>query len=136
MVAGGATVLRGMKRQRIWTFWRRVLHTCHHRTQVETWLRLAGQHVPANYGPSGDVRWEGRRSDLFRRGGQSRSLASTNREGAFAYNQEGTMPRLTRRTRFVTSTSTPIERLRSRLVPLRDTLLTHRFMPKSTVWPP
>lgn len=48
----------GRTRQRIWTFWRRVLHTCHHRTQVQTWLRLAGQHVPAIYGPSGDVRWE------------------------------------------------------------------------------
>jgi uncharacterized damage-inducible protein DinB len=48
----------GLKRQRIWTFWRRVLHTCHHRTQVQTWLRLAGRHVPAIYGPSGDVRWE------------------------------------------------------------------------------
>jgi uncharacterized damage-inducible protein DinB len=45
----------GLKRQRIWTFWRRVLHTCHHRTQVQTWLRLAGRHVPAIYGPSGDV---------------------------------------------------------------------------------
>jgi uncharacterized damage-inducible protein DinB len=49
----------GLRRQRIWTFWRRVLHTCHHRTQVQTWLRLAGQHVPAIYGPSGDVKWEG-----------------------------------------------------------------------------
>jgi len=48
----------GLRRQRIWTFWRRVLHTCHHRTQVQTWLRLAGQHVPAIYGPSGDVKWE------------------------------------------------------------------------------
>jgi hypothetical protein len=48
----------GLKRQRIWTFWRRVLHTCHHRTQVQTWLRLAGAHVPAIYGPSGDVSWE------------------------------------------------------------------------------
>ena len=36
----------------------RVLHTCHHRTQVQTWLRLAGQHVPAIYGPSGDVKWD------------------------------------------------------------------------------
>jgi uncharacterized damage-inducible protein DinB len=44
----------GLKRQRIWTFWRRVLHTCHHRTQVQTWLRMAGTHVPAIYGPSGD----------------------------------------------------------------------------------
>jgi uncharacterized damage-inducible protein DinB len=47
----------GLERQRIWIFWRRVLHTCHHRTQVQTWLRLAGQHVPAIYGPSGDVKW-------------------------------------------------------------------------------
>lgn len=44
----------GLRRQRIWVFWRRVLHTCHHRTQIQTWLRLAGQHVPAIYGPSGD----------------------------------------------------------------------------------
>jgi uncharacterized damage-inducible protein DinB len=48
----------GLARERIWVFWRRVLHTCHHRTQVQTWLRLAGQHVPAIYGPSGDVRWD------------------------------------------------------------------------------
>jgi uncharacterized damage-inducible protein DinB len=48
----------GLQRQRIWTFWRRVLHTCHHRTQVQTWLRLAGRHVPAIYGPSGDVKWD------------------------------------------------------------------------------
>ena len=47
----------GLQRERIWIFWRRVLHTCHHRTQVQTWLRLAGQHVPAIYGPSGDVKW-------------------------------------------------------------------------------
>lgn len=46
----------GLVRQRIWIFWRRVLHTCHHRTQVQTWLRLAGQQVPAIYGPSGDVK--------------------------------------------------------------------------------
>lgn len=49
----------GLKRQRIWVFWRRVLHTCHHRTQVQTWLRLAGHEpVPAIYGPSGDVTWD------------------------------------------------------------------------------
>jgi uncharacterized damage-inducible protein DinB len=46
-----------LKRERIWIFWRRVLHTCHHRTQVQTWLRLAGHEpVPAIYGPSGDVK--------------------------------------------------------------------------------
>jgi uncharacterized damage-inducible protein DinB len=48
----------GEMRERIWVFWRRVLHTCHHRTQVQSWLRLAGQHVPAIYGPSGDVKWD------------------------------------------------------------------------------
>jgi uncharacterized damage-inducible protein DinB len=48
----------GLERERIWVFWRRVLHTCHHRTQVQTWLRLAGRHVPAIYGPSGDVKWD------------------------------------------------------------------------------
>jgi hypothetical protein len=47
----------GLQRERIWIFWRRVLHTCHQRTQVQTWLRLADQHVPAIYGPSGDVKW-------------------------------------------------------------------------------
>jgi uncharacterized damage-inducible protein DinB len=49
----------GLIRQRIWIFWRRVLHTCHHRTQVQTWLRMANAPlVPAIYGPSGDVRWD------------------------------------------------------------------------------
>jgi len=48
----------GLRRERIWVFWRRVLHTCHHRTQVQSWLRLAGQHVPAIYGPSGDETWD------------------------------------------------------------------------------
>jgi uncharacterized damage-inducible protein DinB len=49
----------GLKRERIWVFWRRVLHTCHHRTQVQTWLRMAGHEpVPAIYGPSGDVKWD------------------------------------------------------------------------------
>ena len=47
----------GLVRERIWVFWRRVLHTCHHRTQVQSWLRLAGCRVPAIYGPSGDVTW-------------------------------------------------------------------------------
>ena len=48
----------GLERERIWIFWRRVLHTCHHRTQVQSWLRLSGhQPVPAIYGPSGDVKW-------------------------------------------------------------------------------
>ena len=45
-------------RERVWVFWRRVLRTCHHRTQVQAWLRQAGHEpVPAIYGPSGDVKW-------------------------------------------------------------------------------
>ena len=49
----------GLQRERIWVFWRRVLHTCHHRTQVQTWLRLAGHEpVPAIYGPPCDVKWD------------------------------------------------------------------------------
>ncbi len=49
----------GLRRQRVWVFWRRVLHTCHHRTQVQTWLRLAGHEpVPAIHGSSGDVKWD------------------------------------------------------------------------------
>src|SRR5262249_58234072 len=54
------TFFGGLRRERIWVFWRRVLHTCHHRTQVQTWLRLAGhEQVPAIYGPSGDVKEDG-----------------------------------------------------------------------------
>ena len=49
----------GLSRQRVWIFWRRLLHTCHHRTQVQTWLRLGGAtFVPAIYGPSTDVQWK------------------------------------------------------------------------------
>ena len=49
----------GLRRERIWVYWRRVLHTCHHRTQVQAWLRLAGHEpVPAIHGPSGDVKWD------------------------------------------------------------------------------
>jgi len=48
----------GLQRERIWVFWRRVLHICHHRAQVQTWLRLAGQPAPAIYGPSGDLKWD------------------------------------------------------------------------------
>jgi uncharacterized damage-inducible protein DinB len=44
----------GLRRERVWVFWRHVLHACHHRTQVQTWLRLAGCRVPGIYGPSGD----------------------------------------------------------------------------------
>ena len=46
-------------RQRIWVFWRRVLHTCHHRTQITVCLRLLDRTVPATYGPTADVTWSG-----------------------------------------------------------------------------
>lgn len=47
------------QRQRIWIFWRRVLHTAHHRTQLTVYLRLMGKSVPATYGPTADVTWQG-----------------------------------------------------------------------------
>jgi uncharacterized damage-inducible protein DinB len=46
-------------RQRIWVFWRRVLHTAHHRAQVGDCLRLLEAPVPATYGPTADVTWTG-----------------------------------------------------------------------------
>jgi uncharacterized damage-inducible protein DinB len=48
-----------VQRERIWIFWRRVLHTAHHRTQLSVYLRLLGQGVPPTYGPTADVTWEG-----------------------------------------------------------------------------
>lgn len=48
-----------VERERIWIFWRRVLHTAHHRTQLTVYLRLLGKSVPSTYGPTADVRWEG-----------------------------------------------------------------------------
>ncbi len=46
-------------RERIWVFWRRVLHTAHHRAQVGICLRLLEDRVPATYGPTADVTWQG-----------------------------------------------------------------------------
>src|SRR5438270_5460266 len=48
-----------VERQRIWVFWRRVLHTAHHRTQLSVYLRLLGKPVPSSYGPTADVTWQG-----------------------------------------------------------------------------
>jgi uncharacterized damage-inducible protein DinB len=48
-----------VRRQRIWVFWRRVLHTAHHRAQVGLCLRLLDDRVPPTYGPSADVTWSG-----------------------------------------------------------------------------
>jgi uncharacterized damage-inducible protein DinB len=47
------------RRERIWIFWRRVLHTAHHRTQLTVYLRLLGKTVPSTYGPTADVTWKG-----------------------------------------------------------------------------
>jgi uncharacterized damage-inducible protein DinB len=49
----------GLTRQRIWVFWRRVLHTCHHRTQLTVYLRLLNKPVPSVYGPTSDQTWAG-----------------------------------------------------------------------------
>jgi len=48
-----------VERTRIWIFWRRLLHTAHHRTQLTVYLRLLGKQVPPTYGPTADVTWEG-----------------------------------------------------------------------------
>jgi uncharacterized damage-inducible protein DinB len=49
----------GLSRQRIWVFWRRVLHTCHHRTQLTGYLRVLNKPVPSVYGPTSDQTWDG-----------------------------------------------------------------------------
>ena|SRR5579871_704725 len=48
-----------VSRQRIWVFWRRVLHSCHHRTQLTVYLRLLNKPVVSVYGPTADQSWEG-----------------------------------------------------------------------------
>jgi len=48
-----------VRRSRIWIFWRRVLHTAHHRAQLAVYLRLLDKPVPAIYGPTADATWIG-----------------------------------------------------------------------------
>lgn len=48
-----------VKRPRLWIFWRRVMHTAHHRTQLTMYLRLLDRPVPPVYGPTADVSWSG-----------------------------------------------------------------------------
>ena len=48
-----------VKRQRIWIFWRRVLHTAHHRAQLAGYLRMLDKPVPPVYGPTADATWVG-----------------------------------------------------------------------------
>ena len=46
-----------VERSRAWIFWRRVLHTAHHRTQLTVYLRMLDRVVPSTYGPTADVTW-------------------------------------------------------------------------------
>lgn len=46
-------------RQRVWVYWRRLLHTAHHRTQLSVYLRMLDRRVPPTYGPTADVTWAG-----------------------------------------------------------------------------
>ncbi|HZP47863.1 MAG TPA: DinB family protein [Vicinamibacterales bacterium] len=48
-----------VERARLWIFWRRVMHTAHHRTQLTVYLRLLDRPVPPVYGPTADVTWSG-----------------------------------------------------------------------------
>jgi uncharacterized damage-inducible protein DinB len=48
-----------VQRERIWIFWRRILHTAHHRTQLTVYLRMLDKVVPSTYGPTFDVTWTG-----------------------------------------------------------------------------
>ena len=48
-----------VERERIWIFWRRVLHSAHHRTQLTVYLRLLDKKVVSTYGPTADVTWKG-----------------------------------------------------------------------------
>ena len=48
-----------VERERVWIFWRRLLHTAHHRTQLTVYLRLMDRPVPSTYGPTADARWDG-----------------------------------------------------------------------------
>jgi uncharacterized damage-inducible protein DinB len=48
-----------VERERVWVFWRRVLHTAHHRTQLSVYLRLLDRVAPPVYGPTADVTWTG-----------------------------------------------------------------------------
>ena len=61
-----------VERSRVWVFWRRVLHTAHHRPQLTVYLRMLDRPVPPIYGPTADLTWTGadptRTVDAARRG--------------------------------------------------------------------
>jgi uncharacterized damage-inducible protein DinB len=48
-----------VERTRVWVFWRRVLHSAHHRAQLTVYLRLLERTVPPIYGPTADATWSG-----------------------------------------------------------------------------
>jgi uncharacterized damage-inducible protein DinB len=48
-----------VERQRIWIFWRRILHTAHHRAQLTGYIRMLNKPVPPVYGPTADATWIG-----------------------------------------------------------------------------
>ena len=48
-----------VERERIWVFWRRILHTAHHRTQLTVYQRLMDLPVLPTYGPTADITWDG-----------------------------------------------------------------------------
>ncbi len=48
-----------VERQRIWIFWRRILHTAHHRAQLTGYIRMLNKPVPPIYGPTADATWIG-----------------------------------------------------------------------------
>ncbi|MGC1300344.1 MAG: hypothetical protein WA869_35395 [Alloacidobacterium sp.] len=48
-----------VQRERIWIFWRRILHTAHHRTRLTVYLRMLDKVVPSTDGPTSDVTWMG-----------------------------------------------------------------------------
>ena len=48
-----------VERERIWVFWRRILHSAHHRTQLTVYERLLNRPVFPTYGPTADVTWDG-----------------------------------------------------------------------------
>lgn len=55
----GQVAFFDVERARVWVFWRRVLHSAHHRTQLAVYLRLLDRPVPAIYGPTADLTWTG-----------------------------------------------------------------------------
>lgn len=48
-----------VQRERVWIFWRRLLHSAHHRAQLSVCLRLLNKPIPAIYGPTADATWIG-----------------------------------------------------------------------------